>query len=149
LKDSSGNREYFAAARAATSDRPEFALLAGVEEVLAEMIALGAHGGVCGGANLYPRLYADLCDAAVRGESQRVAVLQQTVMTISNGVYRAGEPESSYLRGLKCASSMLGFGNGLMAEPYVALPESEHAGIRAALVAAGLLTAGASAPVAV
>ena len=39
------------------ADRPDFALLVGVEEILAEMVARGAHGGVCGGANLYPRLY--------------------------------------------------------------------------------------------
>ena len=62
-------------------------------------------------------------------------------MTISNGVYRAGEPESSYLRGLKCAASMLGFGNGLMAEPYFALNEEERTGIRAALEEVGLLKA--------
>jgi hypothetical protein len=61
------------------------------------------------------------------------------VMTISNGVYSAGEKESSYLRGLKCAASMLGFGNGLMAEPYFALKQQERTGIRAALEAVGLL----------
>jgi 4-hydroxy-tetrahydrodipicolinate synthase len=147
LKDSSGDREYLATVRALTSDHPEFALLAGVEEILADMVVLGAHGGVCGGANLYPRLYVDLFEAAARGDAERVAVLQQTVMTISDGVYHAGEPESSYLRGLKCASSMLGFGNGRLAEPYTALSDKDHAGIRAALVAAGLLTATAAAPV--
>ena len=49
------------------------------------------------------------------------------------------KPESSYLRGLKCAASMLGFGNGLMAEPYFALKQEERTGIRAALEAVGLL----------
>ena len=65
--------------------------------------------------------------------------MQSIVITISNGVYSAGEHESSYLRGLKCASSMLGFGNGLMAEPYFALREEEREGIRAALESVGLL----------
>ena len=148
LKDSSGDREYFAAVRAMTSDHPEFALLAGVEEILAEMVIMGAHGGVCGGANLHPRLYADLHEAAVRGDAERIRALQRTVMTISTGVYRAGESESSYLRGLKCASSMLGFGSGLMAEPYSALSEDEREGIRAALMSAGLLAADAVTPVA-
>ena len=123
------------------ADRPDFALLVGVEEILAEMTARGAHGGVCGGANLYPRLYVDLFEAAAKGDTERVRKLQTTVMTISNGVYRAGEPESSYLRGLKCAASMLGFGNGLMAEPYFALKEEERTGIRAALEEVGLLKA--------
>jgi 4-hydroxy-tetrahydrodipicolinate synthase len=139
LKDSSGSMEYFRVMHALMADRPDFAILGGVEEILAEMVALGAHGGVCGGANLYPQLYVDLYEAAARGDETRVRSLHDSVMLISNGVYRTGEPESSYLRGLKCAASMLGFGNGLMAEPYFALREEEHAGIRATLEAAGLL----------
>jgi len=139
LKDSSGNIAYFTAVQSLMSDRPDFALLAGIEELLAEMVALGAHGGVCGGANLYPRLYVDLFEAAVRREETRVRALQSNVMTLSDGVYRAGESESSYLRGLKCASSMMGFGNGLMAEPYFALREAAQGSIRAALESLGLL----------
>jgi dihydrodipicolinate synthase/N-acetylneuraminate lyase len=139
LKDSSGSLEYFVAVKSLMADSPDFALLAGVEEMLAEMIPLGAHGGVCGGANLNPRLYVDLFEAAMRGDTERTRSLQRTVMTISEGVYRTGEPESSYLRGLKCAASMLGFGNGLMAEPYFALGGQEREEIRSALELAGLL----------
>ena len=141
LKDSSGDIEYFAAVQALMSDRPDFALLVGVEEILAEMVPKGAHGGVCGGANLHPRLYADLFDAASRRDVERVGALQREVMAISDGVYHAGEPESSYLRGLKCAAAMLGFGNGLMAEPYFALNSEEREQIRATLEAAALLNA--------
>ena len=141
LKDSSGSGDYFAKVQVSMADRPDFALLVGVEEILAEMTGRGAHGGVCGGANLYPRLYVDLFEAAAKGDTERVRKLQAAVMTISNGVYRAGEPESSYLRGLKCAASMLGFGNGLMAEPYFALKDEERAGVRAALEEVGLLKA--------
>jgi dihydrodipicolinate synthase/N-acetylneuraminate lyase len=139
LKDSSGILEYFTAVQALMADRPDFAILCGVEEILAELVARGAHGGVCGGANLHPRLYADLFEAAQRGDTERVSSLQKTVMALSQGVYGAGEPESSYLRGLKCAASMLGFGNGLMAEPYFALREEERDGIRVTLEAVGLL----------
>lgn len=139
LKDSSGDRGYFGRVQAIMAGRQDFALLVGVEEILAEMVTRGAHGGVCGGANLYPRLYADLYDAASHGDTEKVNSLQTLVLTISDGVYHTGDPESSYLRGLKCASSMLGFGNGLMAEPYLALGEGERDAIRAALKAAGLL----------
>ena len=139
LKDSSGNREYFAQVREAMADRPDFALLVGVEEILSEMvIEHGAHGGICGGANLHPRLYVDLYEAAARRDTGRVETLQRSVMAISGGVYTVGESESSYLRGLKCAASLLGFGNGLMAEPYFALKESERERIRQALVTAGV-----------
>ena len=91
LKDSSGDVDYFARVQSLMADRPDFALLAGVEEILAEMVARGAHGGVCGGANLYPRLYVDLFEAAARGDVERVRTLQSIVITISNGVYSAGE----------------------------------------------------------
>ena len=141
LKDSSGDRDYFARVQAILSGRQDFALLVGVEEILAEMVALGAHGGVCGGANIYPRLYVELYQAASRGDSRKVESLQHLVMTISNGVYQTGDKESSYLRGLKCASAMLGFGNGLMAEPYLALTEDESREIRAALEVVDLLSA--------
>jgi dihydrodipicolinate synthase/N-acetylneuraminate lyase len=141
LKDSSGDRDYFGRVQALMSDRPEFALLVGVEEILAEMVAQGAHGGVCGGANLHPQLYVELYRAASRGDTEEVRSLQSLVMTISNGIYHTGDKESSYLRGLKCASAMLGFGNGLMAEPYLAIPEDEWGDIRAALKVAGLSAA--------
>jgi 4-hydroxy-tetrahydrodipicolinate synthase len=142
LKDSSGNREHFARMQEAVAFRPDFALLAGVEEMLAEMVMRGAHGGVCGGANLRPRLYVDVYEAALRRDTETVERLQRAVLAISGGVYKTGEPESSYLRGLKCAASMLGFGNGLMAEPYLALGESERASIHRTLVAEGLIAGG-------
>ena len=76
LKDSSGSGDYFAKVQMLMADRPDFALLVGVEEILAEMTARGAHGGVCGGANLYPRLYVDLFEAAAKGDTERVRKLQ-------------------------------------------------------------------------
>lgn len=139
LKDSSGNKEYFAEVRKIMAHKPEFALLIGIEEILADMIALGAHGGVCGGANLAPRLYVDLYQAAVRGDAAALKPLQDKVLAISGGVYSIGEEESSYLRGLKCASSLLGFGNGLMAEPYAAMTTTEANEIRQILSQVGLM----------
>ncbi len=127
LKDSSGDRGYFRACKEAVSDFPEFALLGGVEEILAQLvIEEGAHGGVCGGSNLFPRLYVDLYEAAVRGDRATVDRLQGIVMMVSTGVYTVGERGSSYLRGLKTAAAALGFGNGYMAEPYRALAVDER-----------------------
>jgi len=134
LKDSSGDRAYFRRCREAVAGRPEFALLGGVEEILAELvIEEGAHGGVCGGANLYPRLYADLYEAAARRDRETVARLQKAVLAISAGIYKVGDAGSSYLRGLKTALSVLGIGNGLMAEPYQPLSAEERAAIVRAL----------------
>ncbi len=139
LKDSSGNREYFAAVRKTMAHKPEFALLIGIEEILADMVAAGAHGGVCGGANLAPRLYADLYQAAAHADAVALKPLQDRVLAISDGVYSIGDPESSYLRGLKCASSLLGFGNGVMAEPYAAMTTAEANEIRKILIQVSLI----------
>ena len=57
----------------------------------------------------------------------------------SHDVHRDDDRHEERERGLKCAASMLGFGNGLMAEPYFALREEEREGIRATLEALGLL----------
>src|SRR5512139_1726038 len=57
LKDSSANMIYFRELQFLLEDRPDFTLLMGPEQLLAESVLLGAHGGVCGGANLLPRLY--------------------------------------------------------------------------------------------
>jgi dihydrodipicolinate synthase/N-acetylneuraminate lyase len=140
LKDSSGNRDYFRRAREAVAAVPDFSMLIGIEELMAEMVLEeGAHGGVCGGANLMPGVYSDLYHAAIAGNRARVAELQQIVVAISTGVYRIGEKESSYLRGLKCAAAMAGFGNGFMAEPYVTLTAEEQDQLRAVLGQLGIL----------
>ena len=67
LKDSSGQMLYFHRARQITAARTDFTLLMGPEELMAEGVLLGAHGGICGGSNLAPRLYVDLYEAASAG----------------------------------------------------------------------------------
>lgn len=133
LKDSSGERDYFLACKRAVSDHPEFALLIGVEEKLAERVAEGAHGGVCGGSNLYPKLYVRLYEAAARGDRNTVERLQEIVLAVSDGVYNVGDPGSAYLRGLKTAVSIVGIGNGVMAEPYQVMTLDERETVRQAL----------------
>ncbi len=140
LKDSSGDREYFRRVREAVSDRPDFAVLVGIEENLAQAVMEdGAHGGVCGGANLAPELYVQLYEAAARGDAEAVKPLNRRVLDISSAIYGVGDPASSYLRGLKCAVSLAGFGNGAMAEPYWAFRDDEREEIRQALLRLGLL----------
>src|SRR5690606_31696534 len=76
------------------------------------------HGGVNGGANLYPKLYVDLYDAAVKKDFLKVIELQQKVMQISASIYHVGRYGSSYLKGLKCALSVNGICSDFMAEPF-------------------------------
>lgn len=91
LKDSSGDLEYFESARAAVSPRVDFPVLVGPEHLLAEALARGGAGGVCGGGNLFPELFTELYDAHVCDDAPRVARAQQLVEQLQ-AVYAVGGP---------------------------------------------------------
>jgi len=119
LKDSSGSSVYFQSVMYAMRERPDFAMLVGPEEITGELVLLGADGGVNGGANMFPKLYVAMYDAAVAGNLQEVRRLQQIIMQISASIYTVGRHSSSYLKGLKCALSVLGIINDdFLASPF-------------------------------
>lgn len=126
IKDSSGNMIYFRRLQTLLKDRPEFSLLMGREELLAEVVLLGGHGGVPGGANLLPELYVGLYNAACSKDLVQVDVLHEKVMKLSNAIYTVGQYESSYLKGLKCALSCIGICSDFMAEPFHRFRQAEH-----------------------
>jgi len=118
LKDSSGNLDYFKQAAGLLKHRPDWTLLIGPEEMLLESIALGGLGGVSGGANLFPKLYVKLFEAARAGEVARAKDLQAQVLRISSSLYRIGRHSSSIIKGIKCALACLGVCDDFMAEPF-------------------------------
>jgi len=118
MKDSSGNLGYFNRVREMLPARRDWSLLVGPEELLAETVLLGAHGGVCGGANIFPRLYVALHAAASRGDLSRTRQLHATVMQVAERLYHIGQHASSVVKGIKCALSCLGLCQDFMAEPF-------------------------------
>jgi 4-hydroxy-tetrahydrodipicolinate synthase len=138
IKDSSANMIYFHSLVHAMRDRPEFTLLVGPEELMAEAVLLGGHGGMCGGANICPQLYVDLYRAAARGDLAEVQRLQERVMQISTTVYRVTTEDSAYVAGMKCAVSLLGICGDTMAEPFRAFDSAERDQVRRHLIAVGL-----------
>jgi 4-hydroxy-tetrahydrodipicolinate synthase len=130
LKDSSGDMEYFAAVRAALPASTGFGLFCGPEEQLLESLDLGGDGGVCGGANLFPRLYTEMYRLAREGRRGEAGELQQRVLRLSAVVYAQTKESTSYLRGVKAAMSVLGLCQPYLAEPLSALPEENVARIR-------------------
>jgi dihydrodipicolinate synthase/N-acetylneuraminate lyase len=126
LKDSSGNMTYFHRAVGLLKHRPDWSLLMGPEELLADAVFAGGHGGVNGGANLFPRLYADLFLAARAGNAARVRELHGQVMRISDNLYRIGRHPSAIIKGIKCALSLLGVCGDFMAEPFHRFREPER-----------------------
>jgi dihydrodipicolinate synthase/N-acetylneuraminate lyase len=118
VKDSSGDMIYFHRLLSLLTEYKDFTILMGPEELLAEAVMLGGHGGVCGGANLVPNLYVQLYEAAHARDLDATASLHRQVMQISATIYSVGRYESSYLKGLKCALSCVGICSDFMAEPF-------------------------------
>lgn len=136
IKDSSCDLDYFREVRDAVGNRSDFALLMGPEELLVEAMRIGAHGGVCGGSNVFPELFVKLYEAARDGRCAEVERLQDMVVRFGRGVYTAGE---NYLRGLKCALSLAGICSDVMAEPFQPLKYADRDQVRNALLDLGLI----------
>ncbi len=140
FKDSSAQMLFFNQVLTLAKSRPEFSVLMGPEELLAEGVLMGGHGGVCGGANLMPRLYVDMYEAAVTGDLRQVHVLQQRILRFSSKIYSVGISPSGYLTGLKAAMSLIGLCEPRLSEPLSPLPEERMAVIERHLKDLGLTT---------
>ena len=130
IKDSSSDLVYLKRVQYALRNRPEFTFMVGFEEFLSEFVLTGGHGGITGGANMFPRLYVDLYNASVARDFDQIARLQKTVMQVSSSIYTVGNYKSSYLKGLKCALSLMGICSDFMSEPYSKFREPERARIQ-------------------
>lgn len=141
LKDSSGSMIYLHRILALPRTREDWPLFIGPEEMLADAVLAGAHGGVNGGANLFPRLYVRLFEAACTGNLLHVRTLHAQVMEISESLYRIGRHPSSIIKAIKCAASCLGLCEDFLAEPFHRFRDPERERVRevlSALKSAGL-----------
>lgn len=134
FKDSSANAVYFQSVMYRMQERRDFAMLVGPEEMTGECVLLGAHGGINGGANMFPALYVAMYEAARTHDIERVLQLQRHIMKISTSIYTVGRHGSSYLKGLKCALSILGIiDDDFVAPPFYKFEQPEREKIRQAL----------------
>ena len=138
LKDSSGNMVYFHQLQQLFRDQDDFKLFVGPEELLGETLVLGGHGGVCGGANLIPELYVSMYETSIGGDLKKMGELHERIMQVSSSIYSVGKYKSSYLKGLKCALSIMDLCNDFMAEPFHKFRETERGIIRQHLIELGL-----------
>lgn len=122
VKDSSGQMLYFNKLLQLAATRPGFTILMGPEELMAESVLMGGHGGVCGGANLCPDLYVDLYEAAAATDLLSAHRLQLRVLRISERIYGTGEAPTAYLTGLKSALEMIGICSARLCEPLYQMP---------------------------
>ena len=133
LKDSSCSMIYLHRVLALQPHRPDWVFLVGPEEMLGDAVLAGAHGGVNGGANLFPRLYVRLFEAAQAGDLALVRSLHSRVMQVSESLYRIGRHHSALIKGLKCALSLSGICDDFLAEPFQRFLDPERNRVREAL----------------
>jgi dihydrodipicolinate synthase/N-acetylneuraminate lyase len=126
FKDSSGDLNYFKQVAALLPQRPDWSLLIGPEEKLFDALQLGGHGGVSGGANLFPKIYVKLCEAHRAGDLARAQELQRQIQHISSLLYRVGKHPSTIIKGIKCTLACLGICSDFMAEPFHRFREPER-----------------------
>jgi len=125
VKDSSGDMVYFHLLEDLIAARQDKTLFMGPEEVLADAILAGANGGVCGGANMFPRLYVELYEAGLRRDFESVKASQDSIMQVSRLLYSVNKQNSSIINGIKCTLSWLGICHDYVLPPLRPFNEAE------------------------
>lgn len=125
IKDSSGDLSYFEGLCRAFRDYQGFRIFVGPEEILLQTLQLGGHGGVTGGANLFPKLYTSLFEAFEQQDFEKAEQLQETILFLSQQIYQNNQYQSSYLKGLKAAMGFENLCKGILAPPLAAYTEIE------------------------
>ena len=135
LKDSSRQMEYFLAVRQIARQRPDWSLLVGFEHMLVDTLRAGGNGGVCAGANLFPRLFVDLYQAVVSSNARVVEAFQQT-MAGRRELYTAGSGATASIQGIKFGLALRGICEANLTEPFAGLSAKERSRLEATLIAA-------------
>ncbi len=133
LKDSSLNMTYFQRVVRLLQDRADWSLLIGPEELLAEGTLAGGHGGVPGGANLFPSLYVRLFEAAQARDLARTRELHSQVLEVSRSLYKLDQYGAAVIKGIKCALAYLGICDDCLAEPFHRFGDVERARVQQCL----------------
>lgn len=133
LKDSSANGVYFSKLLTLFRNYPEFGLFVGPEEMMASVVLLGAHGGVSGGANVYPRIFVDVYNAATEKNLDKTIALQDKLMAVSKELYGIGRFGSSYIKGIKTALGLKGICSDFLAQPFNLFKDPEKEKVKSAV----------------
>ena len=134
MKDSSSVIALFNKYRIALKPSAgDFSLFMGPDEAMGEAVLLGAGGGVCTGANLWPRTFKAMYEAARNGDVCEVRRLQEITTASSYRLYGLGAGQIGFLKGVKAALSEMGLIKNVMSAPFRPFQGRELAKVRAAL----------------
>lgn len=134
MKDSSSIIALFNKFRVALEPYAEkFSLFMGPDEAMGEAVLLGADGGVCTGANLWPAQFKAMYLAAKAGDVEKVRSLQRFTTMSSYLLYGLGQGQIGFLKGVKAALAEMGLIQNVLAVPFETFTGKELVPVRAAL----------------
>ena len=134
MKDSSSIIALFNKFRIALEPfADKFSLFMGPDEAMGEAVLLGADGGVCTGANLWPAQFKAMYLAAKAGDVETVRCLQRFTTMSSYLLYGLGQGQIGFLKGVKCALAEMGLIQNVLAAPFTSFSGRERAQVKAAL----------------
>ena len=136
MKDSSSVIALFNKFRVALAPfKDKFSLFMGPDEAMGEAVLLGADGGVCTGANLWPAAFKAMYEAAKAGDVARVRELQTFTTTSSYLLYGLGSGQIGFLKGVKAALAEMGLIQNVLAAPFKPFAGKELVPVKAAVKA--------------
>ena len=134
MKDSSSIIALFNKFRVALEPYAEkFSLFMGPDEAMGEAVLLGADGGVCTGANLWPAQFKAMYLAAKAGDVEKVRRLQRFTTMSSYLLYGLGQGQIGFLKGVKCALAEMGLIQNVLAAPFTPFEGAERRRVKSAL----------------
>ncbi len=132
IKDSTGQADISNKCLVQLAQHPHFRWFEGIDTLLAQAVLLGAHGGVAGGANLFPRLYVRLFEAAQARDVAGVQRWQRGVVALQ-AVYGEDRVHSTavgaYLKGVKYGLQALGICGESVTWPFQPISAEARKGI--------------------
>lgn len=140
IKDSSGDMNYLKKViELVAKKHPEYTILVGPEHLLAEGLMAGAHGGVPGGANIFPHLPVSVYQAFVDGKLDAMWEAQKQLVAAGDPIWSSNETEPVYIHRLKGALKVMGLCSGLPTWPYHESTAEERTEIEKHLRQQGIL----------
>ena len=133
-KDSSANMLDFHKVLLALKDRQDFSIFIGPEELLGDAVLFGADGGIAGGANLNPRIFTGMYEAALKGDVAQMRHFQEQIYA-QRSLYGIGRYQSSMIKGLKSALRQKGLCEDYLAAPFNHFEDTEAARVAEVLKA--------------
>jgi 4-hydroxy-tetrahydrodipicolinate synthase len=116
-------------------ERPDWTVLIGPEELLIPAMRAGGHGGISGGANVFPQFYAALHQAAQAGNEARIERLLIIARQIQMLLFPFSCGIRDGVRRIKAALECLDICGSEMAMPLHRTSDEERESMRPQIIA--------------